>query len=157
MKTRKIVSSIAALALMLGSAATLAQPRGDHDRGGRDRGSDMRRGGDHDRGDHDRGDRGRSYTRDRDDRGDRRGRDGDRWREARRDNWSDQRRFEQRREWHRGGRLPPEYRTRHYVVDDWRGHRLRQPPRGYHWVQHGSDYLLVAIASGVIADLIINH
>jgi Ni/Co efflux regulator RcnB len=42
------------------------------------------------------------------------------------------------------------------VVDDWRGHRLRQPPRGYHWVQTGGDYVLAAIATGVITDLIIN-
>ena len=97
------------------------------------------------------------YSRDRDDRGDRRGRDGDRWREARDERRWKERRAEQRREWRRGARLAPEYRTRHYVVDDWRGHRLRQPPRGYHWVQQGSDYLLVAVATGVIADLILNH
>jgi Ni/Co efflux regulator RcnB len=61
------------------------------------------------------------------------------------------------RRWHRGSRVPPQYRTRHYVVDDWRGHHLSAPPRGYHWVQNGSDYLLVAIATGVIAQLILNH
>jgi len=33
---------------------------------------------------------------------------------------------------------------------------LHQPPRGYHWVQYGGDYMLVAIASGVITQLIIN-
>ena len=58
--------------------------------------------------------------------------------------------------WYRGSRLPPEYRSRQYVVDDWRGHRLSAPPRGYQWVQAGSDYLLVAIATGVIAQLLIN-
>ena len=56
----------------------------------------------------------------------------------------------------RGGHLPDRYRNRQYVVDDWRGHRLRQPPRGYHWVQTGGDYVLAAIATGVIADLIVN-
>jgi Ni/Co efflux regulator RcnB len=59
--------------------------------------------------------------------------------------------------WHRGDRLPSRYRSHQYVVDDWRGHHLRQPPRGYHWVQSGGDYVLAAIATGVIADLIINH
>ena len=58
--------------------------------------------------------------------------------------------------WYRGSRLPPEYRGRQYIVEDWRGHRLSAPPRGYHWVQSGSDYLLVAIATGVIAQLLIN-
>ena len=57
----------------------------------------------------------------------------------------------------RGGRLNAEYRHRQYVVDDWRGHHLRQPPRGYHWVQVGGDYVLAAIATGVIADILLNH
>jgi len=57
----------------------------------------------------------------------------------------------------RGDRLPMQYRDRQYVVDDWRGHQLRQPPRGYHWVQSGGDYLLVAIATGIIADLLLNR
>ena len=52
---------------------------------------------------------------------------------------------------YRGDRLPPQYHERQYVVSDWRGHHLRQPPRGYHWVQSGNDFLLVAITTGVIA------
>ena len=55
-----------------------------------------------------------------------------------------------------GKTMPREYRQNNYVVDDWRGHNLRQPPRGYHWVQNGGDYLLVAIASGLIASAIVN-
>jgi Ni/Co efflux regulator RcnB len=43
------------------------------------------------------------------------------------------------------------------VVSDWRGRHLSAPPRGYHWVQSGNDYLLVAIATGVILSLILNH
>jgi Ni/Co efflux regulator RcnB len=58
--------------------------------------------------------------------------------------------------WHRGDRLPSNYRSNQYVVNDWRGHHLRPPPRGYHWVQSGGDYVLAAVATGVIADLIIN-
>ena len=58
---------------------------------------------------------------------------------------------------HRGDRLPPQYRSRQYVVDDWRGHRLSAPPRGYRWVQVGGDYVLAAIATGVIASLILNQ
>ena len=57
----------------------------------------------------------------------------------------------------RGGRLPTEYRHNQYVVDDWRGHQLSAPPRGYHWVQTGSDYVLVAIATGIIAQLLLSH
>jgi Ni/Co efflux regulator RcnB len=58
---------------------------------------------------------------------------------------------------HRGDRLPTKYRNRTYVVDDWRGHRLSAPPRGYHWVQVGGDYVLVAIATGVILQLLLNN
>ncbi len=58
---------------------------------------------------------------------------------------------------HRGERLPTEYRHRQYVVDDWRGHNLSAPPRGYNWVQTGSDYVLVAIATGVIAQLLLGR
>ncbi|SDY54591.1 regulator RcnB of Ni and Co efflux [Collimonas sp. OK242] len=56
-------------------------------------------------------------------------------------------------EFYRGQRLPPEYRDRQYVVDDWRGHHLRAPPRGYRWVQVGGDYVLVAISNGIILQL----
>ena len=58
---------------------------------------------------------------------------------------------------YRGGRLPTEYRGRQYVVDDWRGHHLSAPPRGYHWVQAGGDYVLAAIATGVIASILLNQ
>ena len=60
-------------------------------------------------------------------------------------------------QFHRGERLPIEYRHRNYVVDDWRTHNLSAPPRGYHWVQTGSDYVLVAIATGIILQLMLNN
>ena len=59
--------------------------------------------------------------------------------------------------WYKGSRIPPQYRTHQYVVNDWRRHGLKAPPRGYHWVQNGSDYLLVAIATGVISQLILGY
>jgi Ni/Co efflux regulator RcnB len=55
------------------------------------------------------------------------------------------------RDWRRGDRLPSDYRNRQYVVDDYRGYGLHQPPRGYHWVGVNGDYALVGITSGVIA------
>ncbi|MGZ5194458.1 MAG: RcnB family protein [Ramlibacter sp.] len=59
--------------------------------------------------------------------------------------------------WQRGSRIPDEYRSRQYVVNDWHRHGLRQPPRGYQWVQVGGDYVLVAIATGIIAQLLLNQ
>lgn len=58
--------------------------------------------------------------------------------------------------WVKGYRLPQQYRSKQYVVHNWRSHRLSAPPRGYQWVQYGGDYMLVAIASGVIAQLVLN-
>lgn len=60
-------------------------------------------------------------------------------------------------EFRRGQRLPSQYRHRNYVVDDWRGHHLSAPPRGYHWVQVGPDYVLVAIATGIILQMLLNN
>lgn len=54
----------------------------------------------------------------------------------------------------RGGKLHKEYRNKRYVVNDWRGRHLNAPPRGYHWVQTGNDYVLAAIASGIIAQVL---
>jgi Ni/Co efflux regulator RcnB len=58
---------------------------------------------------------------------------------------------------HRGERLPAEYRHKQYVVNDWRGHHLSAPPHGYHWVQTGADYVLVAVATGIIAQLLLSN
>jgi Ni/Co efflux regulator RcnB len=58
---------------------------------------------------------------------------------------------------HRGDRLPPEYRSRQYVVNDWRGHHLNAPPRGYHWVQTGGDYVLVAVSTGIILNFLLGN
>ena len=59
-----------------------------------------------------------------------------------------------RSEWRRGGRVPQEYRGRNYVVDDYRSHRLNAPPRGYQWVGVGGDFVLAAVATGIIAQII---
>jgi len=59
-------------------------------------------------------------------------------------------------DWHRGDRLPAEYRDRSYVVDNWHEHGLSAPPRGYHWVGVNGDYVLAAVATGVIANILAN-
>lgn len=59
--------------------------------------------------------------------------------------------------WVRGQRYSDHYRGPVYVVNDYRGYRLRQPPRGYRWIRDDrGDFLLVAIATGIIADLVLN-
>ncbi len=59
--------------------------------------------------------------------------------------------------WHKGDRIPDAYRDKRYEVTDWRSHHLSAPPAGYHWVQVNGDYVLAAIATGVIADILLNN
>ena len=60
-------------------------------------------------------------------------------------------------EWRRGAHVPREYMGRQYWVNDWRAHRLAPPPRGYQWVQVGNDYVLIALATGIIAQLMLSQ
>ena len=147
MQAKRIICLAAAATLSLGSLSAFAQGynRG-HDRGDRD----------HDRWSHQdsrraMGNRGRDDDRDHDRRGGYEHRDHDR---GDRDVYYSGARGP---EWHRGGRLPPQYRSHQYVVNDWRAHHLNAPPRGYQWVQVGNDYVLAAIATGIIAQLLLNN
>jgi Ni/Co efflux regulator RcnB len=57
----------------------------------------------------------------------------------------------------RGGYLPHEYRQRAYYVNDWHSHGgLYAPPYGHQWVNVDGDFLLVALATGIIANLLVN-
>jgi Ni/Co efflux regulator RcnB len=59
--------------------------------------------------------------------------------------------------WRRGARISHDY-GQYYVVNDWHRHeRLYAPQRGYHWVQTGNDYALVAIATGIIASVMLSN
>jgi len=57
-------------------------------------------------------------------------------------------------QWHRGERVPAAYRGHGYVVNDWRARRLYAPPSGYQWVGVGGDFVLAAVATGLIAQII---
>lgn len=57
----------------------------------------------------------------------------------------------------RGRYIPSEYRNRQYVVANPYQHRLYAPPRGQQWVQVGGDYVLVAIATGLILNAVLNN
>lgn len=62
-----------------------------------------------------------------------------------------------RPEWRRGGYVPRDYARPNYVVTDWRARQLQAPPQGYQWVGAGSEFALAAIATGLIAQIIVNH
>jgi Ni/Co efflux regulator RcnB len=156
MKTRLIAKAMIAVTLAA-SFPAIAQDRG-YDRGSertlersQDRGYDRARERSDDRRDR------RDYRDYRDDRRDAR-RD---YRDARRD---DRRAYGDggrgagpRHDLYRGQRLPSNYHNRQYVVDNWQSHRLSAPPRGHHWVQVGNDYVLAAVATGLIASVLLGN
>jgi Ni/Co efflux regulator RcnB len=58
---------------------------------------------------------------------------------------------------HRGGYLPYQYRSHSYYVNDWHAYpRLYAPPYGHQWVNVDGEFLLVAIATGLIANALLN-
>ncbi|WP_082497561.1 RcnB family protein [Pseudorhodoferax sp. Leaf267] len=139
MNHRPLLATTMAIVLGFSSLAATAQPRdrdergpghGQHDRGDRRGGPDRHRDADH---------RGHGQK-------------------ARHGNPHDHGRgVGPEHRYHRGDRLPPGLRTRHYVVEDWRGHRLSAPPRGYRWLQVDSDYVLIAVATGLIAQIVLSN
>ena len=158
MEKKHLIIPALLAALMGASAPSFAQERyhGDRDRSDRndgsrysqrDRSNDRNNDRNYDRRDGRRDDRRDGYQ----------ARGGGR---AGNEGWGEERRWDGAGPDHsfrRGQRLPERYRNHQYVVNNYREHHLRPPPRGYHWVQTGGDYVLTAIATGIIADLIINH
>lgn len=62
----------------------------------------------------------------------------------------------QRYHFRRGDRLTRDHGS-YYVVSDWRRHRgMYAPQRGYQWVEMNGDFALVAIATGLIAHVLLN-
>lgn len=91
--------------------------------------------------------------------------------EGRTGRWDDRRfdRYDERRndrrayynargpEFRRGGYVPREFHNHRYVVTDYRAYRLSPPPRGHEWVQVGPDFVLIAIATGLIAHIVLSQ
>ncbi len=42
-------------------------------------------------------------------------------------------------------------------MTNYRSYRLSPPPRGQQWVQVGADYVLIAIATGLIANIVLGN
>lgn len=56
-------------------------------------------------------------------------------------------------DWKRGQRMRHEDWDRGRRVD-YRAYRLRRPPRGYEWREVDGNYVLAAVATGIIASVI---
>lgn len=128
---KRIIISALALSLLAGTAATAAPQRHD----------DHRDNGRYEQNRHD----SRAERRDdrRDDRRD--------YRADRRDDRRDYRR------WAKGQRLDARYRGNGYYVSDYNRYGLRQPPRGYRWQRVNDQYVLAAVATGLIASVILSN
>jgi Ni/Co efflux regulator RcnB len=62
------------------------------------------------------------------------------------------------REYHRGERIEVVYLEPRYYVDDYEYYELREPPRGHRWVRtEDGRFILVAVATGIIADILLHH
>jgi Ni/Co efflux regulator RcnB len=135
MKTKLIASAL--LALSVAASGSAFAQRGDH---GNDRYDNHGRNDSHQRDNdrHDRNDRNDRY-------------------DARQYHRDDVRGGGPRHDMRRGQRLSQEYRGNRYVVSDWRARHLSAPPRGHHWVRAGNDYVLAAIATGVIAQVLLSN
>ena len=59
-------------------------------------------------------------------------------------------------DWRKGQHMRHEDWERGQRVDDWRGHHLRRPPRGYEWRDVDGQYVL-ANTDGVIFQVVIPH
>lgn len=167
---RVVIMAAVALSLVTSSLA-LADPPSDR---GHDGDRHEWRHDDHDRGDrhdwrrddHDRGDR-REWRRD--DHREWRREDHDRgehWAERRRDDDGEggyRERFDAGRywrphgyyehQWHRGERLPIQFRAGVYVIPDIAMYHLRPPPPGYYWVRVDNNAVLAAVTTGVVVDI----
>ena len=143
MKNTIIASALVALTLAA-SGSAFAQ-RGDHDNN--DRGYQQQH---NDRRDNDRNDRNDRHD-------NARGHDDKRYYDARNFRRDDKRGGGPRHDLRRGGHLDREYRDSRYVVNDWRDRHLSAPPKGHHWVRAGNDYVLAAIATGLIAQVLLSN
>lgn len=50
------------------------------------------------------------------------------------------------------------YVERRVYVDDYTRYHLHEPPRGHRWVRSDDGkYILIAVATGIIADVLLHH
>ncbi len=124
---KRIIGSVLALSL-LASGGAFAAGQDDHDR---DRDPQQVRKNQHD-------DRGRQQARNDDHRDDR----------------HDNGRHAGPRHYKRGERLASDHRGDR--VPDYRKHGLKAPPRGHEWRRVDNQYVLIAVATGMISSVIAN-
>ena len=71
-----------------------------------------------------------------------------------RDDHHDNHTYVRHDEWHKGAKISHDDWNRGEQVD-WRAHHLQAPRAGYEWREVDGNYVLAAIATGVIASAIV--
>lgn len=62
------------------------------------------------------------------------------------------------RHYGRGEYLPERYRAREYYVDDYARYHLYAPPPGHRWIRgYDGNFVLVAVATGLIVTELVAH
>jgi Ni/Co efflux regulator RcnB len=60
--------------------------------------------------------------------------------------------------WHKGEHIDVVYLQPRYYVEDYRVVHLAPPPPGHRWIRHPDGrFILVAVATGIIADILLHH
>jgi Ni/Co efflux regulator RcnB len=63
--------------------------------------------------------------------------------------------FHRHDEWRKGYHMHQDDWARGRPID-WRGHHLHRPPHGYEWREVDGNYVMAAVATGLIASVIAN-
>lgn len=58
-------------------------------------------------------------------------------------------------DWKKGYHMRSEDWSRGERVDNWRDYHLSSPPHGYEWREVDGNYVLAAVATGVIASVVV--
>lgn len=61
------------------------------------------------------------------------------------------------REWRSGVVVEPRFRGDRYWVTDWHARHLYAPPRDHRWLYINGDYVLIAVATGVIVNILAGY
>jgi Ni/Co efflux regulator RcnB len=60
-------------------------------------------------------------------------------------------------DWHKGQRVPANYRHYNFMLSNWRDHGLHAPPRGHQWLAVNGDYVLVSSRNWTISEIVAGH
>ncbi|MGZ7460035.1 RcnB family protein [Pseudomonas sp. Ma2-10] len=60
-------------------------------------------------------------------------------------------------QWKRGHVVAKGYRVDRYWVTDWQPRQLPAPPKNHRWLRINGDYVLVAVATGVIINILTGY